>query len=428
MGRRHLQTVRRLIATAHGGARSLARRPMLVTITALAAQVFTVTGASAQSLVTLRPDALGAARTRVQAADTALLPAYRELVRSADKAIAASLVAVTDKASLLPPSGDRHDYFSLSPYWWPDPAKPNGLPYIRRDGETNPESKRDLDQPRIAAMGANVSTLALAWYFTGDDRYAARAAEQIRAWFLNPATKMNPHLRFSQLVRGNNAERGSGIIDTRWFIEVTDAVGLLRGSRSWTAADEREVKDWFAQYLGWLQTSPNGQHEQAARNNHGSWFAAQTAAYALFVGDTARAKDIVQGAKARIGWQIKSDGQQPIELERTRSMHYSGFNVEALSRLAEVGRQLGIDLWHYQAPEGGSLTAAIDNLGRYLGTGEKWPGQQLDAVSLDLMLIHFRRADYALGNSRYRPVLARLPQDVVSSDRSALLYPNVKGQ
>jgi hypothetical protein len=201
-------------------------------------------------------------------------------------------------------------------------------------------------------------------------------------------------------------------------------VGLLRGSRSWTAADERGMRDWFTQYLNWLLTSPNGQHEQAAKNNHGSWFAAQTAAYALFVGDTAKAKSIAEGVKARIGWQIKPDGQQPIELERTRSMHYSGFNVEALSRVAEVGRKLGIDLWHYHAPDGGNLPAAIDNLGRYLGTGVKWPGQQLDPVSLDLMLVHFRRADYALGDSRYQPVLARLPQDIVSTDRSALLYPD----
>ncbi len=374
--------------------------------------------------VTLRADALSAARTRIAAGDARLTPAYRHLLREAARALHAPLVAVTDKHTLLPPSGDKHDYFSLSPYWWPDPTKPNGLPYIRRDGQTNPESKRDLDQPRIAEMGANVQALALAYYFTRNERYARRAAQQIRTWFLDPATRMNPHLRYSQLVRGNDEERGSGIIDTRWFIEVVNAAGLLNASKSWTASDEQQLRDWFRQYLNWLLTSPNGKHEQAAKNNHGSWYAAQTAAYALFIGDTAKARETVSGAKARIGWQIKSDGQQPIELERTRSMHYSGFNVEALSRLAEIGQKVGVDLWNYKAPEGGSLVAAIDNLARYLGTGQKWPGQQIDEISLEDFVIHFRRADYALHTTRYEAVLTRLPRNVVAKDRSALLYPD----
>lgn len=394
--------------------------PVFAIAQAVAAPVFS----QASAPITLRAEALDAARTRLNSGDAKLKPALTQLLKNADKALRAPIVAVTDKHTLLSPSGDKHDYFSLSPYWWPDPSKANGLPYIRRDGVTNPESKRDLDQPRIAEMGANVSTLALAYYFTGKKQYAQRAAQQLRAWFLDSATRMNPHVRFSQLVRGNDKERGSGIIDTRWFIEAVDASFLLGNSGSWSASDDAALKSWFKSYLDWLLTSDNGKHEQAAKNNHGSWYAAQTATYALFVGDTARARSIAEGAKERIGWQIMADGQQPTELERTRSMHYSGFNVEALSRLAEAGRHVGVDLWTYQAPGGGSLTAAIDNLGKYLGTGLKWPGQQIDSVGLDLMLIHFRRADYALHTNRYMPILTRLPANTVSRDRSALLYPD----
>jgi hypothetical protein len=371
----------------------------------------------------LRAEALADAKRRITAHDPSITPAFKQLLEEADKALTAPNVAVTDKRTLLPPSGDKHDYFSLSPYWWPDPSKPNGLPYIRRDGETNPESKADLDQPRIAAMGANVSALALAWYFTGDEKYATKAASQLRAWFLDPATKMNPHLRFSQLVKGNDAERGSGIVDTRWFIEAVNSAGMLNGSRSWTASDDSALRGWFGEYLKWLLTSPNGRHEQAAKNNHGSWFAAQTATYALYVGDTTRAREIATNAKARIGWQITNDGTQPIELERTRSMHYSGFNVEALSRLAEVGDKVGVDLWHFQAPQGGSLQKAIRNLARYTGSAEKWPGNQIDAVGLDLLLIHFRRDLRILGDREMIPVLERLPKDQVARDRSELLYP-----
>jgi hypothetical protein len=376
----------------------------------------------------LRGEALAQAKARLAAGDEGggLRPAFDKLLQDAARARAAAPIAVTDKTTLLPPSGDKHDYFSLSPYWWPDPHKPDGLPYVRRDGETNPESKQDLDQPRVAALGDRVQTLALAYFFTSDEAYARAAARQLRVWFLDPATRMNPHLRFAQLVRGNPQERGSGIIDTRWFVEVVDAIGLLEGSATWTAADQRGIKEWFSRYLTWLRTSPNGEHEREARNNHGSWFAAQTASYALFLGDTALARRIIAGAKERIGWQIKPDGSQPIELERTRSLHYSGFNVEALSRLAEMGRRVGVDLWRYQAPSGGSLQKAIDHIAPYVPLSRQtaWPGQQIDEEPMELLLVDLRRAQVALGEPRYAEVIRALPAELVRSDRSALLYPD----
>ncbi|HEY0241250.1 MAG TPA: alginate lyase family protein [Gemmatimonadaceae bacterium] len=392
---------------------------------AAAVVVFPSSPLAGQTLVVpgLRAEALAEARAIVRKNDRRILPAYRKLIAEADKALAAPLISVTQKSSLLPPSGNKHDYFSLSPYWWPDPAKSDGLPYIRRDGVTNPESKRDLDQPRVAAMGYNLQTLGLAWYFSGDEKYAARAAAQLRAWFLDSATMMTPHLRFAQLVRGNPAERGSGIIDTRWFIEAVQAAGLIEGSSSWTAADKVALQAWFRSYLDWLLTSPNGAHERAAKNNHGSWYAAQTAAYATFVGDSALARSISDSARARIGLQIKPDGSQPIELERTRSMHYSGFNIEALSRLAEIGRAVGSDLWTYKAPGGGSLQTAIDHVARYIASNEKWPGQQIDEVDPNLLVIHLRRTGFTLNCAKYRQVMDRLPSKLVQEDRSALLYP-----
>jgi hypothetical protein len=378
---------------------------------------------AAPRMFALRRESLVKAKSLVHANDPAIRDALARLRKDADAALTAPLVAVTDKHTILPPSGDKHDYFSLSPYWWPDSTKADGLPYVRHDGVTNPESKRDLDQPRVATMGEHVQALALAYYLTGDEKYAARAAQQVRTWFLDSATKMNPHLRFSQLVRGNPNERGSGIIDTRWFIETADAIGMLAGSKAWTAADEQGMERWFRAYEQWLLTSPNGKHEHDAKNNHGSWYAAQTATLAMFVSDTAAARTLVNEAKARIGWQITPAGEQPLELERTKSMHYSGFNAEALSRLAEIGRLLGVDLWNYQAPEGGSLKKAIDNLAKYAADPKAWPGQEISEVGLDEMVIHLRRATTVYGGSSYLDVLNKLPAKVVNADRSALFYP-----
>lgn len=381
--------------------------------------------ANVPRVLVLRGDALQRAKERLAAGDSALRPALERLIDDAEKALAAPLIAVTQKRTLAP-SNDPHDYFSLSPYWWPDTTKPDGLPYIRRDGVTNPESKRDLDQPRVATLGRKLQTLSLAWYLTGDERYAQRAAEQLRAWFLDPATRMNPHLRFAQLVRGNPRERGSGIIDTRWFTEAVDAAMLVEGSPHWSAVDARALRQWFGEYLTWLRTSPNGKHEQAAKNNHGSWFAAQTAAYALYTGDTALARVIIEEVRPRIGAQITADGQQPIELLRTQSMHYAAFNIEALSRLAEMGRHVGVDLWGYEAPTGGSIRRAIDHLAAHVASPSTWPGQQIVAIDLPEMLIHLRRAGTVYGGAVYGDVLRRLPAAVVSTDRSALLYPDVR--
>ncbi|HEY0810107.1 MAG TPA: alginate lyase family protein, partial [Longimicrobiales bacterium] len=380
--------------------------------------------ASAQTtqLIVLRAENLASAKARLQSGDRDLQRAFDQLIANANAALREAPVAVTDKKTLLPPTNDPHDYFSLSPYWWPDSTKPNGLPYIRRDGVTNPESKRDLDQPRVHALGDRTQTLALAYYFTGQDSYAEAAAKQIKRWFLDPATRMNPHLRFAQLVRGNPNERGSGIIDTRWFIEIVDATVLLRGSKHWTNADDAALKSWFSQYLNWLLTSPNGAHERAAKNNHGSWYAAQTAAYALYVGDAAKAKEIIEAQKARIGAQIKTDGSQPEELARTRSLHYEMFNVEALGRVAEMGRHVGVNLWSYHAPEGGSLRKAVERLAQYAGREKEWPGDQISDVEPPLYASSLRRAAAAMNDEKIAAAVQRIGADA-QREKSALLYP-----
>jgi hypothetical protein len=288
---------------------------------------------------------------------------------------------------------------------------------------TNPESKRDLDQPRVARLGSTLQTLALAYYFTGDERYGARAAAQLRAWFLDPTTRMNPHLRFAQLVRGIDRERGSGIIDTRWFIESVDAARLLEGSAHWTDADDAALREWFGRYLTWLVTSPNGIDESDAPNNHGSWYAAQVVTYALYTGDTATARHWLGTIPARIDAQITATGAQPRENERTRSLHYHAFNIEALSRLAELGRHLGIDLWSHVGAGGGSLRRAIDLVGPALLDQKQWPGRQLDPVSLEETSIHLRRALTVWGDPSYAALIARLPAPLARTDRSMLQYP-----
>jgi hypothetical protein len=375
---------------------------------------------SAQTLprvFALDPVSLSQTKARIAKQDKTLSAALARLRREADEALRVGPFTVTAKQR-VPPSGDKHDYLTLAPYWWPDPTKPDGLPYIRRDGELNPESKRDTDNPRLNAMADAVETLALSYYFTGEENYANRAALLLRVWFIEKATKMNPNYEYAQAVMGHNNGRGAGLIDARNFIQVVDSIGLLAGSRAWTKADRQSVQDWFRAFTQWLQTSANGKEEAAARNNHGSWFAATLASFALFIGDEALARKTVETVKARIAWQIEADGRQPLELDRTRGMSYSLFNLNALLTVATIGDKVGVNLWEFQSKDGRSIRKAFEYLAPFVFDGKQWPHKQIIKWSPEDYFALLRRA---AGKPGFQALAAKAPVPD-AAERFWLLY------
>ena len=301
-----------------------------------------------------------------------------------------------------PPSGDKHDYMSMGPYWWPNPSTPNGLPYVRRDGETNPEIASIPDQSNLVHMGNAVHALALGYYLTGDEQYASRAVLLLRTWFLDPATRMNPNLNYGQAIPGITVGRGIGLVSLRDLPLVLDGITLLSQSPSLTQADREGLRSWFNSYLDWLQNSHNGRDEAAAKNNHGSWYDQQLAGIALFLGDTTLARNVIETAETkRIAYQIRADGREPLELARTKSFSYSAFNLTALMCLAQEGQRAGVDLWDYRAPDGGSIRADLNFLLPYAAGEKKWTYESLNGVEagglvepLLLAAIHYHSSDY----------------------------------
>lgn len=332
------------------------------------------------------PHVLAEAKTKFQSSDTSLRPVFDELLANAKKAVASKPVSVMDKQQ-VPPSGDKHDYISQAPYFWKDASGR----YVRRDGERNPESGKDSDAGRVGKMCSNVHTLAMAFYFTGDEAYAAHAAELLQVWFLNPATRMNPNLNYGQGVPGEVEGRPMGIIGTRGFVELVDDLRLLSTSKSWTASDQQGMIAWMSQYLNWLRTSKIGVGEENATNNHGTFYDTQAAAIAAFVDNTDLARKIITDAREkRIAKQIEPDGKMPRELQRTKSFGYSAFNLRALEDLASIGQNLGIDLWHFTTSDGRSIRKALDFMAPYADPSRKWPYQQIERPgigSLDLLLL-----------------------------------------
>ena len=350
---------------------------------------------------------LATAAARAQAGDARLQAALAALERDAKRALELQPVSVMDK-KVAPPSGDKHDYMSQAPYWWPDPAKADGRPYIRKDGVRNPEINGISDHDNLGRLTSAVATLGLAYYLTGRDGYAAHAARLVRVWFLDPATRMNPHLRFGQGIPGINDGRGIGIIETRGLPELLDGVRLLQGAAAWTADDERGLREWMRAYAAWLADSPHGQDEAKNGNNHETWYDVQLASLALHTGQTDLARRTLEGSRERIGRQLRADGGQPRELERTRSWDYSAFNLTAFFHLAKLGERVGVDLWTHRTADGKSLRQALDFMIPFATGERRWPDPQITEWRPSAIHPLLRRAAVAWQEPRYRELAARI--------------------
>ncbi len=346
-------------------------------------------------------------RRRLADGDPTLRDALDLVLREADKALDTPPQTVIHKPK-APSSGDVHDYVSLSPYWWPNPDTDDGLPYIRRDGEVNPE-RYDYDLPKLDHTARAVHYLGLAYYFTGDEKYARHAATLLRHFFLDPETRMNPNLRYAQFVPGRNEGKPSGIIETVRFRWMVPSIALLELSEAWTSADHEAMKDWFRQYVQWLRTSPNGQREAEAENNHGSWYAQQVAHYALFVGDKQTAREVIETVPERIAAQIEPDGSQPHEMTRTRTLHYHDFNLRALLDLAHLGEHVGVDLWSFQTEDGRSIRTAVEFVLPYYAGQKEWTHQEIVEPRPHMFAQALRRAAAGFKEPRYEAAIERIP-------------------
>ena len=333
--------------------------------------------------------------------------AISALTSRGDSLLGLSPVSVLDK-DIIPPGGDPHDYMSQARYFWPDPEKADGLPYINRDGETNPEIYR-LDRDRLGEAARRITDLAVAWYLTGEEKYADKAVEQIRVWFLDEPTRMNPNLEYAQMIPGHNGGKGRcyGLLDTYSFVEMVSALPLLESSQAFTKADSEGLKRWFGNLVDWMLTSPQGEEESRQANNHSTAYDAQLIAFALYSGQEDIARKIAgEVGEKRIFTQIEPDGSQPHELWRTLSYGYSQYNLTHLLDILEMARINNLDMGSEVSPDGRSVEKALDYLARYTGrSGAEWPYKQISGMESKqqetlkdlyrMRLLNPERKDYA---------------------------------
>ncbi|HWW93718.1 MAG TPA: alginate lyase family protein [Vicinamibacteria bacterium] len=295
-----------------------------------------------------------------------------ERVRKAANAYLTELPETVTASRSPRSAGGVHDFFSEGDYWWPDPEHPDG-PYIQRDGLSNPHNFVD-HRRALMRLSVQVPTLAAAWKLTADPRYATHAARHLRAWFLEETTRMSPHLRYAQAIHGRVNGRGTGIIDTIHLVEVTRAAETLVGAPGLSRAEHEGVRQWFSDYLRWLTTSTNGIEEREAKNNHGTCWVLQVAAFASLTNN----QELTAYCRSRfktvlLPSQMGADGSFPLETRRTKPYSYSLFNLEALAVIAQLLSLPEDDLWSFELSDGRGMRRAMAFMVPYIRDRKGWP-------------------------------------------------------
>jgi len=358
----------------------------------------------------------------IVANDADKVRALQSLLKKADKILEeANVYSVMDKKQ-MPPSGDKHDYMSTGPYWWPDPTKPEGLPYIKKDGLRNPtyydiSDSQELDKVEDASL-----TLALAYYFSHENKYANFASKLIKTWFLDEKTRQNPNLNFGQGIPGINTGRGTGIIETRDAYRVIDAAVLIQETPDWTKVEHEALKKWFSDYLTWMLESPIGKDEADSNNNHGTFYSEQIIAFSLFSERPEIALNEIEIFKKRMESQLKPDGTQPFELARTKSWGYVNMNLFGYFLIAKLAENTTIQLWNHQISEGKNMRNALDWIIPYLKNEKQWEYEQIQKISYGETIKILKFAAKKYSNPEYEALAKKTDLKTYQSEIIELTY------
>ncbi|PFH51147.1 hypothetical protein AMATHDRAFT_143319 [Amanita thiersii Skay4041] len=288
----------------------------------------------------------------------------------ADELAAQGSWSVTSKP-FNAPSGDKHDYMSWAPYWWPDCSKVGNTtvlppeevwkrcPYKSRDGQFNPDVRLVNNVGAFQNFSDAVLYNSLAWVLV--------VVKFIKTWFLDEDTRMNPNLNYAQMQRGPDGQTGShtGVLDLKSMSKVVSGILLLREGKSsaWTPDIDAQMVAWSKEYITWLETAHIAIEEAHAENNHGTFYYNQLAALKILVNDMNGAKNVTDAYfKQQYLSQINANGEQPLEAARTRPYHYRAYNLAAMitnARLSQYATK-NSDVWRAQTSSGATIRNALD--------------------------------------------------------------------
>ena len=323
-------------------------------------------------------EALEHQKNLIKKGDKKVVKNYNKLIKQANKLLKSNAFSVVNKIG-IPPSKSKHDYMSISPYYWPNPKTEDGLPYIRKDGEINPETRNNFtDIVEKSNFISAVKVLSNAYFFSDDIKYAHKNITLIKAWFIDETTRMNPNINYGQSVPGKSEGRCFGIIEFGDIIEVIKFLEIASTNGVLDKATEKAMFNWFTAYSNWLKNSKLGKEEATRKNNHGTHYDAQLLNILLYLNKIEEVKNYISTiTKSRIFSQIEPDGSQPLELVRTKSFSYSVMNLHGFLELAIIGKKVGVDLWNEASEDGRSIKAGYQYMLPYLTNKKKWEYTQI---------------------------------------------------
>lgn len=336
---------------------------------------------------------------------------YNQLLNQADLLLNIETFSVVKKEG-IPPSKSKHDYMSIGPYWWPNPDTSDGLPYIRKDGEINPETRNNFtDYIEKNNFIAAVKNLTKAYYFSDNVKYANKNLELIETWFLNAETKMNPNVNYGQYIPGKSDGRCFGIIEFGGLVEVVKFLELAKDRNIVSQQIEEGLFNWFTEYSNWLKNSPLGKEEATRKNNHATHYDMQLLSILVYLNKIDEVKEYLSTiTKARIFSQIEPDGSQPLELARTKSFSYSVMNLHAFLELADLAQKVDVNLWDVASEDGRSIKAGYEYMLPYLTNKKEWEYPQIKDPqhSKDKLISDLKYIRKAFKDSSFDEVLQQL--------------------
>jgi hypothetical protein len=295
----------------------------------------------------------------------------REIVELAQQYLKELPITVS-AASSERSAGGLNDFYSEGDYWWPDPENPDG-PYIQKDGQSNPDNFSD-HRHAMVRLSEHVAVLTSAWLLTGESMYAGKVAHHLEAWFVNPDTKMNPHMLYAQAIWGRHTGRGIGLIDAYHLVEVARSTQILINNRIIPEGQAMQIKAWFSAFQEWMTTHQYGIDEMNAKNNHGTTWVATAAACASLTGN----RELLDFCSERfktvlLPSQMAEDGSFPLELRRTKPYGYALFNMDAFAIVAQILSTSEDNLWAFETPDGKSLRKGMEFIYPYIADKNSWP-------------------------------------------------------
>lgn len=386
--------------------------------------ILTAQGALRDSTMIWDADGMKQVKTSLAKGEKKYTRALAVKVAKANAYLNKKPLSVMDKKS-TPPSGDKHDFMTWAIYWWPNPDTPDGKPYIHKDGRTNPEVlTTETDGGTGRMMFRATPELALAYYYTDDEKYAKKAAEILRIWFIAPETRMNPNLNYAEGVPGRSHGRCTGIITFSFRLHyILDSIILIRKSPHWSENDDKAMCKWLRDYMHWLNTSKLGAKAKNADNNHGTWFAEHMAVMQLYLGNKEEAVKTVKDAFERLfAGQFAHSGGQLHELKRTRSFTYSAMNITGWINMCKIAELGGYNIWNYTSKNNASVKKGIEFLVPFIVKG-KWQYKQIRKVKKIKALGVMQRGYNAYGDELFLKAINSLPARRVEASDVQLKFP-----